>query len=276
MSQYRFSSTLHYTPAEITEMQNVTFSGYFFPQTMTPEMAAEVWRCYDVDMVHTVVMHSLNLAFVGLARLALRGWRGWCGGFGIVPRYRGTGASTHLAERMIYKAREAGLKTIQLEVLHQNIPAQKLYKRVGFETLRQLLSVEIATKALPESPALEVEELDPERLFPWVAFDVRPSWQRELASIATLKSRAYTLAGKRFDRPTGLITERRKAHLRILAAINHTALTDGELLALLRHAAGDAVGIQLINEPEESALLRRCRDFGFFDVFGQYEMFLTL
>src|SRR5579871_258051 len=112
-NQYRFSDATGYTLAQMTEMHNESFSGYFMPATMTPEMTAHFWRVYQIDASRSVVMHDQTGTFVGMARVGVRGNRGWCGGFGIAPAFRGSGASKLLAAEMVRVARDSGLTTLQ-------------------------------------------------------------------------------------------------------------------------------------------------------------------
>lgn len=57
-----------------------------------------------------------------------------CGslGMGIHQDFRGMGIGTKLIERTIGKAKEKGLERIELEVFASNIPAIKLYEKIGF------------------------------------------------------------------------------------------------------------------------------------------------
>lgn len=276
MSNYRFSNALAYTHAELAEMFNASFSGYYFPANITAEMSADFGRVYQIDARACVVMRDEQDAFVGLARMGVRGARGWCGGFGIVPEFRGTGASKLLAERMIQQARESGLTTLQLEVLTQNIKAIKLYEGAGFVATRRLIGVQIETAALPEAAAsCHAEAVDLASLLPRLYEGQQPDWEREPASILTMRAEAVAVPGNAGGL-NGLIFRRAGEKIQILAAILQSDLTNAELAALLWAAAGEATGIQVYNEPEDSPFLARCRDLGFTEFFSQHEMFLTL
>src|SRR5689334_16073127 len=101
MSEYRFSNALGYTFEQLADMHNTSFSGYFMPVSMTPGQTADFWRTNQIDANRCVVMHDANNTFVGMARMGTRGTRCWCGGFGIVPEFRGNGASKLLASEMV-------------------------------------------------------------------------------------------------------------------------------------------------------------------------------
>jgi len=57
-----------------------------------------------------------------------------CGelGMGVHPDYRGLGIGERLINRCIQAAREIGLERIELEVFASNLPAIKLYEKIGF------------------------------------------------------------------------------------------------------------------------------------------------
>lgn len=273
-NQYHFSDATGYTLAQMTDMHNESFSGYFMSATMTPEMTAHFWRAYQIDANRSVVMHDQTGAFVGMARVGVRGNRGWCGGFGIVPSFRISGASKLLAAEMVRVARDSGLATLQLEVLTQNIPAFKLYQGAGFVTTRKLIGLQGAVASLPVAET-QAEIVPIEKLLPFLSGDQQPDWERELASILTLQAEAV-MASDVAGRVNGLIARRAGERLQVLAAVLQPDFTQAELAALLRRAAGDATTIQVYNEPEGSTLLARYLDLGFTEFFSQYEMLLTL
>ncbi len=58
-----------------------------------------------------------------------------CGvlGMGLLPKYRGRGLGRPLMMRSLDAAREFGLARVELTVRVDNLPAQALYRRLGFE-----------------------------------------------------------------------------------------------------------------------------------------------
>ncbi|MGZ3681565.1 MAG: GNAT family N-acetyltransferase, partial [Ktedonobacterales bacterium] len=78
-------------------------------------------------------------AFAGIALLGVRGVRGWVAGMGVAPEWRGWRVGHELMRRLIDEARALRLRTIQLEVLDQNIPARRLYSSLGFQETRPLV-----------------------------------------------------------------------------------------------------------------------------------------
>ncbi|WP_251576667.1 GNAT family N-acetyltransferase [Limosilactobacillus agrestimuris] len=55
------------------------------------------------------------------------------------PDYRGTGIAMQLLEALMSVARREGKKVIHLDVLAGNIPSEKLYLKVGFQLVKELV-----------------------------------------------------------------------------------------------------------------------------------------
>ena len=273
---YRFSNALGYTQTQLAELHTIGFTGYFFPMVATPESSADSWRVYAIDANRSIIMRDASGAFVGLARVAVRGTRGWCAGFGIAPAFRGMGAGTALAARMAQVARETGLATLQLEVLEQNIAAQRAYERAGFTTRRQVVIVEGATAALPEPAAsVRIEDAGWDVIVPHLVRGELPVWQRELATLLTLD---VTIGAVRSEdgRVSALAVHRANGRAQILAHATESATSDDELLALLHWAGRGMERIHLSDEPEDSPFLARLRTLGFTEIARQREMLLAL
>jgi Acetyltransferases len=278
MHTYRFTDALSYSFEQLTTLHNTSFEGYLMPIQMTPAQVADFWRVHQIDATRCVVMHDEDERFVGMARMGTRGNRGWCGGFGIVPAFRGVGASRQLAEEMVRVARDSGLAQLQLEVLSQNTRAIKLYERVGFRTRRCLFGLEIAVDALPVSDSADVavERVPITTLLAWSQpYPAQLCWGRELGSLLMMDCEmlvAHCAEGQK----NALIVQRVNDKLRIQTALLQPHTSTSELAALLRACATDASGIQIYNEPEDSALLPLYRALGFTEFFSQYEMFHAL
>lgn len=54
---------------------------------------------------------------------------------GVHPMYSGQGVAKQMVQQVIKTAKENGIKTIRLDVLEGNIPAEKSYTKVGFTYL---------------------------------------------------------------------------------------------------------------------------------------------
>lgn len=167
---------------------NRAFEGYFVPMWQTAESLATMIDNNDVQLDASFLIEDEHGAYVGIALLGVRGARGWVAGMGIAPEWRGKHVGHELMSHLIDEARALHLRTLQLEVLDQNIPASRLYSSLGFQQTRPLMvytgaltppepDIPIATSKTPSSVVpIHLQEVLP-------GFDAmhptQPPWQRE-------------------------------------------------------------------------------------------------
>ncbi|HEY9180450.1 MAG TPA: GNAT family N-acetyltransferase, partial [Candidatus Baltobacteraceae bacterium] len=121
---------------------NRVFERYRIPITFSSEQLHLHMTFNDVDAAASPLWYDDDGNVLGAAILAIRGKRGWVGGFGVAPEYRGRGYAAALCNALEETARERSLETIQLEVLSDNEPAIATYRNAGFEIVRTLRSFE--------------------------------------------------------------------------------------------------------------------------------------
>lgn len=89
----------------------------------------------------------------------------WCGGLGVIPDFRGEGASVLLMDEMV---REAAGTKFKLEVITENERALKFYLRYGFEVINELFFLEGKLDAIPDEWQEEPYKLSDDPLkTPW-------------------------------------------------------------------------------------------------------------
>jgi hypothetical protein len=76
---------------------------------------------------------------IGLAMLGVRKNHTWITRLGVVPGSRHLGAGEALMRRLIHHSCELNVETIGLEVIQNNVPAYRLFKKLGFTETRDLL-----------------------------------------------------------------------------------------------------------------------------------------
>ncbi|QRK08669.1 GNAT family N-acetyltransferase [Archangium violaceum] len=124
---------------------------------------------------------------VGLVLMARRGRESRVAGMGIVPTHRNRKLGGAMLLPLMEEARARGDTRMQLEVIEQNLPAVKLYERLGFQRVRRLVG--FVGTPIPEPASLEeVEPIACARLLP----EGLP-WQLAPATIAglSLPTRAF-------------------------------------------------------------------------------------
>lgn len=169
---------------------NRAFTGYYLPLTQTEATLRAMVLANDIRLEDSRVALDAAGEPVGVALLGLRAPRGWVGGMGIAPEWRGKGHGAALMRALIAHCRELGLDTLDLEVLEQNMPARKLYSALGFVDVRQLrvFTGPLATPggdppALPPGCSMQAVEAGDALACFAALHPVAPPWQRDQPSL---------------------------------------------------------------------------------------------
>lgn len=259
---------------EYSDACTAGFSGYYIPFEFDAPKLARKFRTEQLDLQHSLVAYDGD-AYAGMAMLGIRGERGWCGGFGVVPELRGRGVGRLLLKALLESARAAGLRTLSLEVLAENTSARRLYESAGMRVVRGLLVLDRdAGSSAAEGVALEKAEVS--ELLPHFArlHKVAPAWQRDLPRMLTgLTSGGLRLGPRESPRAYALHSEGAdgKTYLTDLAAEDAASareLTSG--LARIKDA------FRVVNEPEESFFVAPLLEHGFAETHRQHEMMIEL
>ncbi|MFZ5815145.1 MAG: GNAT family N-acetyltransferase [Bacillota bacterium] len=257
--------------SQLTEAWNLGYAGYFVPIQFTESQLAHWMAAGSFDLSRSLVLMD-GESPAGFSFLGVRGRRGWIGGFGIAPDYRGRGLAHQLFAEHVRLFREEGLEGVQLEVLVENW-AQRVYAGAGFAVTRRLAILE---GRLPESaPAAPVQEGDPGELLRHstrLHGEYPPVWQREPESLAvSLPAQAEALRMGPAEAPTGyLIYQAGAERVRIIEAAGEAAEARALVEGLAHRHPGAAVAV--VNEPEGSPLHRVLTALGLRESRAQWEM----
>jgi len=263
------------------------YEGYVMPVSMSAEALATHVRANDITLDGSVLARDPDGAPVGVALLGGRGGRGWVGGVGVAPEWRGKGWGKALMRALLARARERDLRAVWLEVLEPNTVARRLYEHLGFRDARMLdiFAGPLAQGAEP-SPPPEGDEIVPipvrDALADYDAHHRAPApWQRDPAALARLADRLQAIALVRDGAP--------RSHLiygepgaGVLHDFGARAEEDerrrDDALALLCHlrAGRPEATIRAVNYPPGDPLDDALRALGCPVVMRQYEMALDL
>ena len=185
---YHRASTL--PPEDVVAAFNRSFEGYFVPMAHTVDSLRALIAVNAVALAHSFVALDDAGQPAGIALLAIRGARGWIGGMGLAPEWRGHGQAAPLMQAALDEARGLGLASVGLEVLAQNTPARRLYASLGFTNTRRLavFTGSLANDAPPIQPPLPIREIAVERaLGDFATLHQVPSpWQRDLPALVEM------------------------------------------------------------------------------------------
>ena len=137
MSSIALEPASRFTHAELAEIFNAGYEGYYTPFSVDEEAFRFMSTIWDDDLEASRVA-LVEGTPAGICKLAIRGDLGWIAGIGIAPAQRGHGVGQELMRVVLDVARERGLNEVWLEVLVQNEPAIRLYEKLGFERVRNL------------------------------------------------------------------------------------------------------------------------------------------
>ena len=104
-------------------------------------------------------------------------------GTGVIPSFRGKAIVAALYKFIIPQLAQAGIFSHVLEVIEGNVKAHKIYEKIGFTIVRNLVVFKGSFNAAPASTII-IKPIDQEQWHAAQAFmDFTPAWQNNSASI---------------------------------------------------------------------------------------------
>ena len=292
MDALRYLRASELSPEDVVAAFNRSFEGYFVPMVHTVESLRTLVEVNDVSLPHSLAAVDDQGEWAGIALLAVQGERGWVGGMGLAPQWRGRGAAAPLMQALLAEARSLELASVGLEVLAQNTPARRLYTSLGFERTRSLaVFTGPLAENLPElDTSLRFREIPVEQALADFAalHQVTPPWQREPAALAHMAPTLHAIA--LMEDMSGDAGETIRASLTymssglgysIMDAGSRAATADArrdDLMALVRALVAHMPGapVRAINVPPGDALGDALTALGCPTPHTQWEMELTL
>jgi GNAT superfamily N-acetyltransferase len=124
----------------------------------------------------------------GIALIARRGWTSRLAAMGIATEARGKGAGSWFMSELIDEARQRNEREMVLEVIEQNEPAVKLYKKSGFQAVRRLIGFTRRGKEAEENERGVLHKIDLREMGRLVSLHGLPDlpWQLSGESIAQM------------------------------------------------------------------------------------------
>jgi ribosomal protein S18 acetylase RimI-like enzyme len=252
--------------AEATAVLNRVYEGYVVPMVLSEAQTDLHLGANDIDLTSSPLWYEGDDA-VAAALLGVRGARGWIGGFGLAPPYRGRGLAAELLAETLSRARARGVREIQLEVLVQNGPAIRTYERGEFRATGRLNSYRAdapADATAVQNAATPCDDVD--ELIRKPAADAT-CWQCESPS---LEQQAARLHGVREGDGYALFR-----HNGSVAQVLKIAVGDAASLERLTNGIFASTGVKtvvLFNQLAGGSVDYAARDAGWQPAFTQHEM----
>ncbi len=174
------------------------FSGYLVPMKSTEEQFREMFarRGADLSISPGAFADGKLVAFtLNAVDRHQNVMTAYDLGSGVVLDYRRRGLATSILKFSLPKLKAAGASRYLLEVLEQNLPAVRLYEKIGFRITRRFEAFrrEVAPPLVSHS-RYQTLVIEPDWEFFSRIWDWEPSWQNSIRSVQRSKS-ARTVLG---------------------------------------------------------------------------------
>lgn len=151
----------NYPLPDLVEFLNRGFEGYFVPIQFNTATFSDMLRKDGIDLTHSrVLMAAGEPAGIGLIAPRSTRHTSRLAAMGITMELRGRGAGTWFMDGLIREASQRGDHEMVLEVIEQNEPAVKLYRKAGFQTVRRLIGFTCTGKEAREDGTSSLYKVD--------------------------------------------------------------------------------------------------------------------
>ena len=179
----------YYSLSELVELLNRGFEEYSIPIHFSADMFSNMLRKDDIELADSQVLIADDQA-CGIALIACRRslHTSRLAAMGIAKEARGKGAGSWFMKKLIDQACERGDHEIVLEVIEQNEPAVRLYRKYGFECMRRLVGYTFRSRSAEKSEGSELHEVDLHEMGRLISQYGLPDlpWQLSAASITQM------------------------------------------------------------------------------------------
>ncbi len=264
----------NYTIEELTYAYNQTRVDYMVPMPMNVARLQEYIHLYDVDLPQSLVALENN-ELVGLGMLALRLNRSWVTRLGLIADQRRKGAGRALMEGLLDNSDSLGINQNMLEVIVGNIPAHKLFLKLGFEEAGELLILRRAPDQI-QKPTTKMQSMDRGDIFYNLNHrKTAQPWTNQTESLAKAKG----LSGFHVYTPSGghgwLVYQRTLFNISRLMFGTEDGDPKEIMLELLRHLHTLFPNIDTYTENISSSDIRlpAFQELGYIEAFRRIEMY---
>lgn len=266
-----------YTYDQLADIYNQARVDYIVPMPMNGRRMKAYIDHYDIRLDLSFV--SLNDALeTGIGMLGVRDNRTWITRLGVIPERRGYKVGQHITEALIEEAEQRGAKRVQLEVIVGNDPAYRLFSKLGFAPVRELLVIRRPPGPMAEAPlpnGTTVRQLEPSEFE--ALLNTRtdaPSWLDETPSLINAGDLRAVLVERPDEAPCWVIFQQSPYQLSYFA---FSPNAKAELLQIALAAIYQEFGRQdtkIENLPSDSPIWPVLQSAGFIEGFRRTEMYL--
>lgn len=180
----RLISASRFSIDELTAIYNQTRVDYMVPMPMNAARLREYIELYDVDLERSLVALEGEV-MRGVAMLGVRADRTWITRLGVIPTTRRTGVGEALMRGLLEQSDQLKIDFVMLEVIKNNTPAHRLFLKLGFYEVGELLVMRRAPGHPPEPVIADARRLERYEALDLVGYDrgTQP-WTNQSESMA--------------------------------------------------------------------------------------------
>jgi len=123
---------------QLTIIYNQTRVDYLVPMPMNMARMIEYIQVYDIDLENSFVAMQ-DEKMIALGMLGVREGRAWITRLGVLPGDRRHGLGLRMMTSLLEAAERKGIQFTMLEVIKNNTPAYKLFLKLGYRDVGNLL-----------------------------------------------------------------------------------------------------------------------------------------
>jgi ribosomal protein S18 acetylase RimI-like enzyme len=263
---------------KLTDAYNQTRVDYMVPMPLNADRLREYVSIYDVDMERSVVAMD-GEQILGINMIGIREGRSWVTRLGVLPVKRRRGAGEGMTRYLLDRSFHARHRRTILEVIKNNVPAHRLFKKLGFYEVRELLILRRPPNGDYVTPEGHIEWLDSNP-----AIDLLGRYPAPLAW--TNQPETYIHAGDaqgiRCELPGGhhgwMIFRKQKFYMThfVLHTEEGDPLQVARVLLANLHNKYPLMDTHIENIAEDDPHLPVFQDFGYLEAFRRIEMYRDL
>ncbi len=203
-------------------------------------------------------------------------------GTGIIKEYRNRGIAKEMFKFAIPKLKEKGIQKFVLEVIQDNEPAIKAYKKTGFEIVREFdcfeLKLDNAHIKEFSGEELTIKPIKKDQLLKYESYlDWQPSWENSFASTKRIPDDVMLLVAKYESQDAGILVYYPALNWIMCLAVNRSFRRKGVASFLLKNIVekikNNVSIVKLINvQNTDEAMTSFLKQTGFEVYVKQFEM----
>ena len=182
------------SPVVIAATFNKAFEGYFVPVKLTPYILNRKIQQENLSLKYSIGAFKED-KLVGFMLHGLKGdgkeKEAYNGGTGVLPAFRNKGLVGQMYEAQIGLLRQEGVEKLWLEVIVENEPAIRAYRRTGFNISREVICYKGHPNEVVDGLKKNYRFEYPSTL-PWDQlpkyWNYQPTWQHQLFAIKNIQS----------------------------------------------------------------------------------------